>query len=49
MYRTFVFRVDRRSDPDLVRFLEAKDNLTAYLRSLVYKDIKNNGTETKRV
>ena len=47
MYRTFVFRVDRRKDPEIMRALEEKQNITNYLRSLIYKDLKENGTETK--
>lgn len=49
MYRTFVFRVDRRKDPEIMRALEEKPNITNYLRSLIYKDLKENGTETKRI
>lgn len=49
MYRTFVFRVDRRKDPEIMRALEEKQNITNYLRSLIYKDLKEHGTEAKRI
>ena len=40
-YRQFMIRVDRDKDPDIIQKLESVDNLTGYIRSLVYDDVRN--------
>ena len=48
-YRTFMIRIDRRKNPELISFLEKKENRSEYVRSLIYKDMANHGKEKKRL
>ena len=40
IYRSFAFKPSRIKDADLIEFLEKKGNVNAYLKELVYKDMK---------
>ncbi len=39
-YRSFVFRISREKDPDMIAFLESQENLTDYIRKLIDRDMK---------
>lgn len=41
-YRSFNVRFSREKDGDIIEKFESQDNLIAYLRELVRKDIKEN-------
>lgn len=47
-YRTFIIRVDRVKDPDVIQRLEASGNVSAFVRDLV-KGALNDGNEKKEV
>lgn len=40
-YRTFVFRVSKEKEGDVINFLESKNNLTEYLKILIREDMLN--------
>ena len=39
--RQFMLKVNRRLDPDMVEWLESKDNVQAYLKELIRKDMES--------
>ena len=39
-YRSFGFKPSRVKDAELIDFLEKQSNINAYLKELVYKDMK---------
>ena len=46
-YRTFLIRIDREADPELIEHLEAQENFSAYLRRLIHKDMLTGGSYGK--
>lgn len=48
-YRTFAIRLDKRKYPEMIRVLEQQENVSAYVRDLINKDIDNHGEEKKCV
>ena len=40
--RQFMLKVNRKLDPDMVEWLESKDNVQAYLKELIRKDMESN-------
>lgn len=41
-YRTFVFRVSKEKEGDIIKYLESQENLTEYLKILIREDMLNN-------
>ena len=39
-YRTYVFRFNKKTEANLVSFLDNKDNLSSYIRRLITEDMK---------
>ena len=48
-YKSYLVRVDREKDKAVIDRMEAVENISAYVRSLVYGDLKeeHNGEETE--
>ena len=41
--RQFMFKLSRIYDEDMIKWLESKDNVNEYLKSLVQKDMEESG------
>lgn len=39
-YRSFGFKPSRTRDAELIAFLEEKENVNAYIKELIYNDMK---------
>lgn len=49
-YKSYLVRVDREKDKAVIDRMEAVDNISAYVRGLVYGDLvreEHNGEETE--
>ena len=49
-YKSYLVRVDREKDKAVIDRMEAVENISAYVRSLVYGDLvreEHNGEETE--
>ena len=44
--RQFLLRVNRKLEPDMVTWLESKDNVQAYLKELIRKDMEESKSST---
>ena len=41
-YRRWEIKVHKEHDPEMVAFLESKENVQAYIKELIKKDMENN-------
>ena len=44
--RQFMLKVNRKLDPEMVDFLESKDNVQAYLKELIKADMEKQKAST---
>ena len=44
--RQFMLKVNRKLEPDMVTWLESKDNVQAYLKELIRKDMEESKSST---
>lgn len=49
VYRQYIFRIDRRKYPEIIRQMEAQPNISEYLRTLINKDMQKYGEQAKHV
>lgn len=43
--RQFMVKVNRKLEPELVTWLESKENVQAYIKELIRKDMETNGQD----